>query len=81
MTRAAAATPPTTTTTARAKGVPLRRELLTRDPGVQSRTQLDPKTVERYADLMKDGVKFPALVVFADGDKLYLADAPRTGRV
>lgn len=69
----AAAAPPATRNT-KAPGAPVRRDLLTRDPEVQARTQLDRKTVKEYAELMLDGVEFPALVVFDDGDKLYLAD-------
>jgi hypothetical protein len=73
MPRAAAAEPPTTPQTS-TKGAPLRREILTRDPEVQARTKLDEKTVRHYSELMLDGVEFPPLVVFDDGDKLYLAD-------
>jgi hypothetical protein len=54
--------------------VHLRLELLSRDEGVQSRTGLDEKTVRHYAELMRDGSEFPALAVFDDGDKLWLAD-------
>lgn len=73
MTRAVAAAPPERGQ-ASTKGVPIKRELLTRDTAVQARTRLDQKTVKHYAELMLDGVEFPALVVFDDGDKLYLAD-------
>ena len=73
MSRAAAAEPPAAPQTA-AKSVPLRREVLTRDPEVQARAKLDQKTVRHYSELMLDGVEFPPLVVFDDGEKLYLAD-------
>ena len=72
MTRAATDAPPRTTTSP--KNVTLRRAQLTRDPGVQARAQLDRKAVGHYAALMKDGLEFPALTVFDDGEKLYLAD-------
>ena len=33
-----------------------------------------PPTVQRYSELMSEGVEFPPVIVFDDGDKLYLAD-------
>ncbi|MBC7933157.1 MAG: ParB N-terminal domain-containing protein [Rubrivivax sp.] len=56
------------------KTVSVRLELLSRDRAVQSRAALDQKTVSEYAELMTDGAEFPALVVFDDGEKLWLAD-------
>ena len=56
------------------KQMRLRIELLRRDAGVCARTGLDQKTVESYAELMADGAQFPALTVFDDGEKLWLAD-------
>ncbi len=52
----------------------VRLEMLSRDEGVLARTALDHETVESYAALMADGVEFPALTVFDDGEKLRLAD-------
>lgn len=56
------------------KRVTLRIELLTQDEAVQARAGLDEKTVEAYAELMREGVEFPALAVFDDGTNLWLAD-------
>jgi hypothetical protein len=56
------------------QGGAIRRELLTRDPEVQARSQLDRKTVKHYAALIEDGVELPPLTVFDDGEKLYIAD-------
>jgi hypothetical protein len=76
MSRAAAAEPPVPilTTGGSAKGVPVKRELLTRDPEIGARASLDEQTVESYAALMREGVEFPPLVVFDNGDKLFIAD-------
>ncbi|MBC7929936.1 MAG: ParB N-terminal domain-containing protein [Rubrivivax sp.] len=56
------------------KKVTIRLELLSRDRAVQSRTQLDQKTVSEYAELIADGAEFPPLVVFDDGESLWVAD-------
>ncbi len=44
------------------------------DGGTQSRTNLNPETVEEYAAAMEAGSEFPAIVVYHDGDKYWLAD-------
>jgi hypothetical protein len=77
MSRAIAAEPPVpilTTSAGGAKAVPIRRELLTRDPEIAARAALDERTVERYVALMREGTEFPPLVVFDNGDKLFIAD-------
>lgn len=56
------------------KGIPIRRDRLTRDPEVHARAGLHNGTVSEYATAMMEGVDFPALVVFNDGHKLWLAD-------
>lgn len=47
---------------------------LTLDPGLQMRTELNQDVVNEYAQAMLDGDKFPAIVVFNDGDKNYVAE-------
>jgi ParB-like nuclease domain len=42
--------------------------------GVQAREALDTDTVEEYADAMKAGAQFPAIVVFEGADGIVLAD-------
>lgn len=74
MSRAATAEPPPRNTQTAAKVAPLRREILTRDPEIHARAGLDEATVKHYAELMREGTEFPALTVFDDGDKLWLAD-------
>ena len=81
MSRAATDAPPSAPTTtkkavprAALTPIPLRLDLLTRDPGVRSRVSLDEKTVARYAELMKDGATFPPLTVYDDGATRWLAD-------
>lgn len=44
------------------------------DGGTQSRTNLNPETVEEYAAAMQTGSEFPPIVVYFDGDKYWLAD-------
>ena len=44
------------------------------DGGTQSRAQIDHHIVEEYADLMEDGVEFPAVRVYFDGVHYFLAD-------
>jgi hypothetical protein len=73
---AAAAEPKAETVTTQpvAKGVLTRRDRLTRDLEVQARERLDEPTVAEYAELMRGDIKFPALVAFDDGERLWLAD-------
>lgn len=48
---------------------------ITIDIDLQQREDLyHPPTVQRYSELMSEGVEFPPVIVFDDGDKLYLAD-------
>ena len=44
------------------------------DPEVQSRTQIDADVVEEYAEKMREGTRFPPIVVFLDGEDLRVAD-------
>jgi hypothetical protein len=44
------------------------------DCGTQSREKIDQQVVSDYAVALKDGAKFPAVVVFHDGLEYYLAD-------
>jgi hypothetical protein len=45
-----------------------------RDGGTQSRAGMNGPVVYEYADLMKEGVELPAVVVFHDGQDYWLAD-------
>lgn len=44
------------------------------DCGTQSRDKIDQQVVSDYAVALKEGAKFPAVVVFHDGLEYYLAD-------
>lgn len=44
------------------------------DCGTQSREKIDQQVVGEYAVALKEGAKFPAVVVFHDGLEYYLAD-------
>lgn len=44
------------------------------DGGTQPRAALDFEAIESYAEAMGVGVKFPAVIVFYDGDSYWLAD-------
>lgn len=44
------------------------------DGGTQQRAQISEETVQAYADLIKDGVEFPPVTVFYDGEDSWLAD-------
>lgn len=47
---------------------------LRRDGGTQPRAMLDPSTVEAYADGVREGAKFPPVILFYDGTNHWLAD-------
>lgn len=47
---------------------------LTLDPELQMREELDQYVVDEYAQAMLDGDKFPAIIVFNDGEKNYVAE-------
>lgn len=47
---------------------------ITADDGVQCRASLNADAVSDYADAMKQGAKFPPLVIFEDGETNWLAD-------
>lgn len=47
---------------------------LRRDSSTQSRAALDPSTVESYTDSVREGAKFPPVVVYHDGTHHWLAD-------
>lgn len=49
-------------------------ESLTVDRSVQVRAALCETTVVEYAEAMKEGAKFPPIVVFQEGKKLWLAE-------
>ena len=44
------------------------------DGGTQARVELNQEVVKDYAEKMRDGEKFPAVVVFFDGSAYWLAD-------
>jgi hypothetical protein len=44
------------------------------DGGTQSRAKIDNKLIKEYAEAMKNGDKFPAIVVFYDEHDYWLAD-------
>lgn len=44
------------------------------DGGTQARTEINLDTVEDYAQAIKDGAKFPPVIVFFDGADYWLAD-------
>jgi len=44
------------------------------DGGTQARVALDQAVVTEYAEHMKDGDKFPPIIVFNDGSEYWLAD-------
>ncbi len=44
------------------------------DGGTQPRAQMNPVTVENYAEDMQSGAAFPPIVVFYDGSDYWLAD-------
>ena len=44
------------------------------DGGTQSRATINQDVVAEYADNMRDGAKFPAVIVFHDGAEYFLAD-------
>lgn len=44
------------------------------DGGTQPREDIDIETVDEYVEAMKEGDKFPPVVVFNDGAKYWLAD-------
>lgn len=44
------------------------------DGGTQSRAKIDQNVVAEYADAMKEGAKFPDVIVFHDGAEYFLAD-------
>jgi ParB-like chromosome segregation protein Spo0J len=45
-----------------------------RDESLQARAQLDPKTIDSYAEEMQRHVQFPPVEIFQDGARYYLAD-------
>lgn len=44
------------------------------DAGTQIREAINDQVVSEYAERMADGVEFPAVVLFHDGNRYYLAD-------
>lgn len=49
-------------------------DVIRQDGGTQARAEIDTATVESYRQSMDDGVAFPAITVFHDGDAHWLAD-------
>ncbi|QUY40302.1 ParB N-terminal domain-containing protein [Acaryochloris marina] len=47
---------------------------ITLDNEIQPRQQLNQEVVTKYAEAMRQGTKFPPVVVFFDGDSYWLAD-------
>jgi hypothetical protein len=45
-----------------------------RDGGTQPRTRLDPETLETYIQSLQEGVEFPPVTLFYDGESYWLAD-------
>jgi ParB-like nuclease domain len=54
--------------------VTLALNLIRRDGGTQTRVAVDQSTVEEYAENMKEGIIFPPVVVFYDGQDYWLSD-------
>jgi hypothetical protein len=54
--------------------IPLKLKDIHIDGGTQPRNEICQQTVDEYADAMADGDKFPAVVVFHDGARYWLAD-------
>jgi hypothetical protein len=54
--------------------VKLNPEQIRLDGGTQPRAVLNKEQMEGYADLMRDGVEFPPVTVFYDGENYWLAD-------
>ena len=44
------------------------------DAGTQTRIETNEKTIESYSEEMKDGVRFPPVIIFHDGKTYYCAD-------
>lgn len=51
----------------------LKLSVIRTDGGIQVR-KVNKDLVQQYAELMKDGTEFPAIIVFYDGSKYWLAD-------
>jgi hypothetical protein len=60
-----------TATTTRRK-IPL--AMIEDDPDLQPRAKIDRATVDRYAELLRDGIVLPPVVLVFDGEKFWLAD-------
>lgn len=52
----------------------MKSELIRIDGGTQPRAKVDETVVAEYAEAIREGVKFPELVVFSDGADIWLAD-------
>jgi ParB-like chromosome segregation protein Spo0J len=49
-------------------------EAIVTDPDLQPRTKIDRPTVERYAELLRDGVVLPPVELVTDGRSIWLGD-------
>lgn len=54
--------------------VELRTDQIVRDRDVQARVTLDLDTVRNYSEALAEGVEFPPVLVYHDGEKYWLAD-------
>jgi len=49
-------------------------DTIVRDPSCQFRELIRERIVDEYADAIREGIQLPAVTVFRDGDRDYLAD-------
>ena len=56
------------------ESVPLKIEVLTLDPEVQCRARQNRTVIMDYAEAVRDGIDFPPITVFRDGDAHWVAD-------
>ena len=54
--------------------VNLKLEQISRDGGTQSRVAINYSVVEEYAEVFREGVTFPPVTVYYDGESYWLAD-------
>ena len=54
--------------------VKLKLEQISRDGGTQSRVAINHFVVEEYAELFREGITFPPVTIYYDGEFYWLAD-------
>lgn len=54
--------------------VTLRLNQISRDGGTQSRAEINYSVIEEYAEAFREGVTFPPVTVYYDGEFHWLAD-------